>query len=132
MSDHTVRGPVLEPAAQAFADATANPPFLDQLPPAEGREVTRRLQANYPRLLPANQQDLAVPGGPTGSVPVCITRPAGAAGPLPVILYAHGLGWVFGGKDTHDRLVRELAAGTRAAGVFTDYSLSPEAEYPPA
>jgi acetyl esterase len=132
MSDDTVPGPVLEPAAQAFADTTANPPFLYQLPPVEGREIARQLQASYPHLLPADQQDVTVPGGPTGSVPVRITRPAGATGALPVILYTHGLGWVFGGKDTHDRLVRELATGTGAALVFTDYSLSPEAKYPTA
>ncbi|MGO4760492.1 esterase, partial [Streptomyces sp. 2MCAF27] len=28
--------PVLEPAAAAFAEATAKPPFLFDLPPAEG------------------------------------------------------------------------------------------------
>ncbi|MEV5149298.1 esterase, partial [Streptomyces sp. NPDC052727] len=29
--------PVLEPAAAEFAAATANPPYLFDLPPAEGR-----------------------------------------------------------------------------------------------
>ncbi len=43
-----------------------------------------------------------------------IVRPAGATGTLPVILYIHGAGWVFGNAGTHDRLVRELAV--RAAG----------------
>ena len=46
---------------------------------------------------------------------------------LPVILYIHGAGWVFGNAHTHDRLVRELAVGTGAAVVFPEYSLSPEA-----
>jgi acetyl esterase len=49
-----------------------------------------------------------------------------------VILYTHGAGWVFGNAHTHDRLIRELAAGTGAAVVFTNYSLSPEARYPTA
>ncbi|MGW2384942.1 esterase, partial [Streptomyces sp. NPDC001658] len=31
--------PVLEPAAQAFVEATANPPYLFDLPPAEGRKA---------------------------------------------------------------------------------------------
>ncbi|MEV5518742.1 esterase, partial [Streptomyces flaveolus] len=31
--------PVLEPAAAAFAEATANPPYLFDLPPAEGRKA---------------------------------------------------------------------------------------------
>lgn len=58
--------------------------------------------------------------------------PRGATGPLPVILYIHGAGWVFGNAHTHDRLVRELAVGTRAAVVFPEYDLSPEARYPVA
>jgi acetyl esterase/lipase len=49
-----------------------------------------------------------------------------------VILYIHGAGWVFGNAHTHDRLVRELAAGADAAVVFPEYDLSPEARYPVA
>ena len=49
-------------------------------------------------------------------------RPANAAhGLLPVILYVHDLGWIFGGAETHDRLVRELADGVQAAVVFPNY-----------
>ena len=61
-----------------------------------------------------------------------IVRPAGATGALPVILYIHGAGWVFGNAHTHDRLVRELAVGTGAAVVFPDYRRSPEVRYPSA
>ncbi|MBB2903599.1 acetyl esterase/lipase [Kineococcus radiotolerans] len=121
---------VLEPAAQAFVDANKTPPFLFQLTPQQGRDIATTLQSGYPDLLPVDQEDLEIPGGPTGSVSVRITRPVGATGPLPVIVYTHGLGWVYGGKDTHDRLVREIAVGTGAAVVFTDYSLAPEAKYP--
>jgi acetyl esterase/lipase len=81
-------------------------------------------------LLDADISDLTVEGGPTGSVRVRIVRPAGATGVLPVILYVHGLGWVFGGPETHDRLVRELAVGAQAAVVFPDYDLAPEQKYP--
>ncbi|GAA1952326.1 hypothetical protein GCM10009754_21610 [Amycolatopsis minnesotensis] len=49
-----------------------------------------------------------------------------------MLVYLHGAGWVFGNAHTHDRLVRELAAGTGAAVVFPEYSLSPEARYPVA
>ncbi len=67
-----------------------------------------------------------------GDVRVRIVRPAGAEGPLPVVLYMHGGGWVLGNADTHDRLVRELAVGTGAAVVFVEYDRSPEAHYPVA
>ena len=53
-------------------------------------------------------------------------------GPLPVVLFIHGGGWVVGGKDTHDRLVREIAHGAETAVVFVDYSRAPEARYPVA
>ena len=51
---------------------------------------------------------------------------------MPVVVYIHGAGWVFGNDHTHDRLIRELADGTGAAVVFPNYSLSPEARYPTA
>jgi acetyl esterase/lipase len=73
-----------------------------------------------------------VPGGPSGQVSVRILRPQGAHRPLPVILYLHGAGWVFGNHHTHDRLIRELAVGAQAAVVFPNYSRSPEAKYPTA
>lgn len=51
---------------------------------------------------------------------------------LPVVLYTHGAGWVFGDAHTHDRLVRDLAVGARAAVVFPEYDRSPEVRYPHA
>lgn len=45
-------------------------------------------------------------------------------------MYFHGGGWVLGGFDTHERLVREIAIGAHAAVVFVNYTPSPEAKYP--
>ncbi len=57
--------PVLEPAAQAFADANATLPFLYQLSPEEGREFVDAVQSDPPPvLLDADVSDLTVPGGP--------------------------------------------------------------------
>ncbi|QYX76897.1 alpha/beta hydrolase [Streptomyces akebiae] len=124
--------PVLEPAAAAFAEATANPPFLFELPPAEGRKAVDEVQSGEIAKPEIDEEWITVSGGPTGSVRARIVRPAGAEGVLPVILYIHGAGWVFGNAHTHDRLVRELAVGARAAVVFPEYDLSPEARYPVA
>jgi acetyl esterase len=79
-----------------------------------------------------DEEWITVSGGPTGSVRARIVKPAGSRGTLPVILYIHGAGWVFGNAHTHDRLVRELAVGAGAAVVFPEYDLSPEARYPVA
>ena len=123
---------VLEPAAQAFADATADPPYLFEVPIEDGRRTVDEVQSTPVARPPADIEDIAVPGGPTGDVAVRIVRPVGARGALPVILYLHGAGWVFGNSHTHDRLIRELAVGVRAAVVFPGYRRSPEARYPSA
>ncbi|MEW2292717.1 alpha/beta hydrolase [Streptomyces sp. NPDC006743] len=124
--------PVLEPAAAAFAEATANPPYLFDLPPAEGRKAVDDVQSGEIAKPAVDEEWITVQGGPTGSVRARLVRPAGAEGTLPVILYIHGAGWVFGNAHTHDRLVRELAVGAGAAVVFPEYDLSPEARYPVA
>jgi acetyl esterase/lipase len=131
MTDSAAR-PVLEPAAQAFAEATANPPYLFDLGPAEGRKTVDEVQSGDIVKPAVDEEWVTVPGGPTGQVRVRIVRPAGATGTLPVIIYIHGAGWVFGNAHTHDRLVRELTVGTGAAVVFPEYELSPEAPYPVA
>ena len=122
----------LEPAAQEFAEATASPPYLFDLGPVQGRKVVDEVQSGQIEKPDVDVEDTTVPGGPSGGVSIRILRPHGATGQLPVILYTHGAGWVFGNAHTHDRLIRELAAGTGAAVVFTNYSLSPEARYPTA
>ncbi|WP_409235787.1 alpha/beta hydrolase [Streptomyces sp. PA5.6] len=124
--------PVLEPAAAAFAEATSRPPYLFELPPAEGRKAVDEVQSGDTAEPEVDEEWITVPGGPTGGVRTRVVRPAGMRGKLPVILYIHGAGWVFGNAHTHDRLVRELAVGARAAVVFPEYDLSPEARYPVA
>ena len=124
--------PVLEPAAQEFADATADPPYLFDLGPDKGRETVDEVQSGEIARPDVDITDITVPGGPSGAVSVRILRPRGTTGPLPVIVYLHGAGWVFGNAHTHDRLIRELADGANAAVVFPNYSLSPEAKYPTA
>lgn len=124
--------PVLEPEAAAFAKETDSPPFLYQLPPAEGRKTVDEVQSGDIDKPEIDEEWVTVDGGPTGQVKVRIVRPAGITGTLPVVFYIHGAGWVFGNAHTHDRLVRELAVGAQAAVVFPEYDLSPEAKYPTA
>lgn len=68
--------------------------------------------------------------GPTGKVRVRIIRPANASGPLPVIMYYHGGGWVMGDRNTHDHLIRQLSAQADAAVVFVEYDNAPEVKHP--
>ncbi|MEU1271528.1 alpha/beta hydrolase [Streptomyces sp. NPDC005799] len=132
MTGTTAPRPVLEPAAQAFVEATANPPYLFDLGPVDGRKTVDEVQSGEIAKPPVDEEWITVSGGPTGRVRTRIVRPAGATGALPVIIYIHGAGWVFGNAHTHDRLVRELAVGAGAAVVFPEYDLSPEVRYPVA
>ncbi|WBV57083.1 alpha/beta hydrolase [Chryseobacterium daecheongense] len=67
------------------------------------------------------------------TVNIHIVRPANASSDkLPVFMFTHGGGWVLGDYPTHRRLVRDLVVNSDAAAVFTDYTPSPEAQYPVA
>jgi acetyl esterase len=127
---NTLAPVVLEPAAQAFVEATAEPPFLYELTPAEARAVLDDVQAAPIDKLPVEERWITVPAE-VGEVRVRLVWPPHNA-LLPVILYMHGGGWVLGNAGTHDRLVRELAVGANAAVAFVEYDRSPEARYPVA
>ncbi|MGW0557111.1 alpha/beta hydrolase [Streptomyces sp. NPDC002926] len=122
---------ILERPAQELADATSNHPFLYELKPTEARKVLDDLQVAPIDKLPVDEEWITVPAS-VGDVQVRIVKPKGATGTLPVVLYMHGGGWVLGNAATHDRLVRELAVGARAAVAFVEYIRSPEAHYPVA
>lgn len=58
-------------------------------------------------------------------------RPSPAAG-LPLLLYAHGGGWVTGSLESHDNLCRKLANRIGALVAAVDYGCAPEQRYPAA
>jgi acetyl esterase/lipase len=122
---------VLEPAAQQVADAFSKPPFLYDMTPADARNVLNDAQSAPVSKPPVDEEWITIPS-PAGEVRVRIVRPQGTSGVLPVIVYMHGGGWILGNAGTHDRLVRELAVGARAAIAFVEYPNSPEARYPTA
>src|SRR5713226_5512352 len=122
----------LEPEAQAFAEAEALTPVLFTLGPEQGRLALDEAQSGRVRKHPVDIEELTIADGPSAQVALRILRPQNARTPLPVIVYIHGAGWVFGSTQTHDRLVRELAVGAGAAVVFPVYRLCPEVSYPTA
>src|SRR6266566_3958945 len=113
-------------------EAQGGPP-LYTLSPADARRALVSLQRSVNvTKLPANSEDRTIGGGPTGEISLRIVRPQGSSGALPGVMYFHGGGWILGDKETHDRLVREIANGAQATVVFVDYARSPEATYPVA
>lgn len=105
------------------------------LSPVKARTVLSGLQANSPvQKIPADVENRAISGGPNSQeVTITIVRPQNSGKEaLPVVIYIHGGGWVLGGFDTHERLVKELANKANTVVIFVNYTLSPEAKYPVA
>ncbi|HHT7620164.1 alpha/beta hydrolase [Legionella pneumophila serogroup 1] len=122
----------IEPKTWLFVEKIQNAggkPIYD-IPVAEGRAIFDQIQALPNEKPDVDVEDKTLPVGPGGKVDIRIVRPKGAKEALPVIMFFHGAGWVFGDYQTHGRLVREIAVGTHAAVVFVKYTLAPEAQYP--
>ena len=75
----------------------------------------------------ARVEDRRIPG-PDSEVPIRIYWPQ-ATGPLPVLLWFHGGGWVLGDLDRADGTARHLAVGTSCVVVSVDYRLAPETKF---
>ena len=73
---------VLEPDSQAFVEATAKPPFLYELTPAEARAVLDDVQSAPIEKLRVEERWITVPAE-VGDVRVRIVRPLAAAGSCP-------------------------------------------------
>ena len=124
----------IEPSIKSFLEDqnSQEGPQIYELSVKEAREVLLSVQKIDVNILPADIEDLNISGGPNGNVSIRIVRPKGIDDILPVVMYFHGGGWVLGDKNTHDRLIREIANGSNAAVVFVNYTPSPEAKYPVA
>ncbi|RVX40629.1 acetyl esterase [Nonomuraea polychroma] len=65
-------------------------------------------------------------------VPIRIYRADPGDGLLPILVYFHGGGWVFGSVKRNDAAGRDLAIRTGAVVVSVDYRLAPEHPFPAA
>ena len=123
------------PAIQAFRDAGAQS-FQDQ-------GSMERSRAYYETSAAANGlapdavalvEDVAIGVGEEQfGVRVYDPRPGARSGvAAPVIVFAHGGGWVIGSLETHDTICRRLATLTGLPVVAIDYRLGPEDRFPAA
>ena len=74
-------------------------------------------------------RDLEIASGDT-RVPARLYTPQNAQGPLPVMLFFHGGGWVGLNLDTHDALCRDICRQSGQILVSVDYRLAPEHPFP--
>lgn len=105
----------------------AGPPDVAALRAAS--EATPKLLGGEPEPMASCHDDI-VPG-PGAAIRVRIYRPAATA-PMPILVYAHGGGWVTGSLDSHDKLCRLLANRVAACVIAVDYRCAPEHVFPAA
>lgn len=122
----------LDPQIAALIDTLdAGFPAVHTMTGAEARAAIRSRFVPNPAPEPVGEvRDHQVPVK-DGSVSVRVYCPDGADG-LPVLVYAHGGGFVFCDVDSHDGLCRSLANLTPAVVVSVDYRLAPEHAWPTA
>jgi acetyl esterase len=89
-----------------------------------GREEAHREHAGEPREPVAHVEDVDA-----GEVPARLYVPEAAPG---VLLFAHGGGFVFGDRLTHDGFSRRLANRTGWGVLLVDYRRAPEHPWPAA
>ena len=119
----------LEQSARELTEAIAQGPPLSGVSLADARTAVEAAQS-APIPMPDIDESRVTLSSAFGDFEVRIVRPPGSTGPLPVLLYLHGGGWILGSWITHDLLTRRLAVGANAAVAFVEYSRAPEAKYP--
>ncbi|MDQ1395227.1 MAG: acetyl esterase [Acidimicrobiaceae bacterium] len=121
----------LDPQAQTLLDqlAAMGMPGLGEMGVEETRQMTEQMGTmGGPGPELASVEDRTV-AGPNGDVPVRVYRPAGD-GPLPVLVWYHGGGWVIGSVAGSDSTCRLLADKSGVIVVSVEYGLAPEHPYP--
>jgi acetyl esterase len=130
------KGREAEQAAKAKAPAIPHP-ATDPFDVPESRTLLRheasqewiRRTKPGPRLPSVRDEQATSRNG--RAIPVRIYHPK-AAGTLPLLVYYHGGGWLFGHVDTVDRTMRRLADEAQVIIISVDYRLAPEDPYPAA
>ena len=112
-------------------NSSGGPP-LETLPPLEAREVLVNAQASVPVDLSGIEDSDKTIAADGYTIKLNVVRPEGVKGKLPVFIFIHGGGWVLGDYPTHKRMVRDLVVLTGFAGVFVNYTRTPDGGYPQA
>jgi len=124
--------PELVAAGQLLQSRGLVAPDRTQAPLSEVRAVVDRIGAflGEGSVPLRGEQDLMLPG-PHGQVPCRLYLPDNADKP-PLIVYAHGGGFIQGSLPSWDAMLRELVRQSSVAALSVDYKLSPEHRFPVA
>lgn len=80
-------------------------------------------------------EDFDVPGptgGPDDRIPVRLYRPVAVEGALPIMVFFHAGGYVFGSIETHESFCRLMTRETECLVLSVEYRLAPEYKFPAA
>jgi len=91
----------------------------------------RRQMEDVSAMIPVSIEVAHVEDTSADGVPVRWYRPD-AVGPLPIVFFIHGGGFVVGSVRTHDALARRIARDAGAVVISVDYRLAPEDPFPAA
>jgi acetyl esterase len=108
----------------------ARRPSSRTLPLADGRRNFNDLVASVTATGHVAEVEDRVLATAAGPVPVRIYRTDRVPGNVPVALFIHGGGWVFGDLESHDGLCRALAEASRTVVVAVGYRRAPETPFP--
>src|ERR1700733_312636 len=120
----------LELSVRQFVESLNLKKPLSELPIKDARNFLELIQSTSIKKKEVEIKDFIIEDG---KIKIRLIRPISCDQEiLPMIVYAHGGGWILGSKNTHDRLIREIVSGTKSALIFVDYDRSPEETYPTA
>ncbi len=121
----------LHPQAQLILDVVNATPLgrVQDHTPEEVRATTRAMLIPSAEAV-AEVEDRTIPG-PDGDIRVRVYRPSDEPA-LPVLVYFHGGGWMFGDLDVHDGTCRAFANAADCIVVSVEYRLAPEHRFPAA
>ena len=113
VSDHAVPGPHGDVPVRVYVPAVPHP---NPLPGGEGNEHALPEGEGSTRDSRFRENDGETHGNGEGGLPVC--------------MWFHGGGWIYGSIDSNDANCRELANKAGVIMVSVDYRLSPENKFP--
>lgn len=108
---------------------------LIELPIAEARKAFDELVAPLPdHLHPIDikVENKSIPQNGAEKIPVRVYTPKNTSGPLPILVYFHGGGFVFGGLNFLDYACRFLAMRSTCIVIAVDFRNAPEHKFPAA
>ena len=117
-----------------FSRMTGKTQPMHALTPAQARSEFEQSASVFDVPVTAvDSYDVRIPARDGFSVSARLyRRPDLEVGPLPVVVYFHGGGYVIGSLDSHDSLCRRLAAAGDFALLAVNYRLAPEWVFPTA